>query len=128
MSVTSGRYTVTRAFLTKTGTCGMQDLAKQRHAGCCFLEAVDGRRFAQDNATLTLGRDEMELIAKLVGNPDLMLGDVVGDWFFLPPTRKIRRSAHICTVRIVPDTASFFAVFGKPDLEGVIRKDFSRLP
>jgi len=106
----------------------MQDLAKQRHAGCCFLEAVDGRRFAQDNATLTLGRDEMELIAKLVGNPDLMLGDVVGDWFFLPPTRKIRRSAHICTVRIVPDTASFFAVFGKPDLEGVIRKDFSRLP
>jgi len=46
----------------------MQDLAKQRHAGCCFLEAVDGRRFAQDNATLTLGRDEMELIAKLVRN------------------------------------------------------------
>ena len=128
MSITSGRYTVTPAFLTKTGTCVMQDLAKQRHAGCCFLEAVGGRRFAQDNATLTLGRDEMELIAKLVRNRILCQETLSGLLLLAAGCPKLGDRRTFAQVRTVPDTASFFAVFGKPDLEGVITKGFLRLP
>ncbi len=36
------------------------------------LEDVRGRPFAIDTATLMLGRDEMELVTKLVGKPDFI--------------------------------------------------------